>query len=87
MWKIQRTVVGTSSVFRISGRISERELVELRKILSSELEARRTILDLKEVELVDQETVRFLDQCETEGVTIKNCRPYIRVWISRMDHD
>ncbi len=87
MWKIQRTVVGTSSVFRISGRIRERELVELRKILSSELESRRIILDLKEVELVDQETVRFLDQCEADGIVINNCRPYIRVWISRMGHD
>ncbi len=39
--------------------------------------------DLKEVSLVDSNTVRFLGLCELEGVRMVNCAHYIREWISR----
>jgi len=43
----------------------------------------RKILDLSEVTLVDIEMVRFLIQCENEGVELVQCPPYVREWILR----
>jgi len=39
-------------------------------------------LDLDEVSLVDLNVVRFLGTCQTEGVVILHCSPYIRDWIA-----
>jgi hypothetical protein len=38
-------------------------------------------LDLEELDLVDIEGVRFLNACESAGVSILNCSPYIREWM------
>jgi hypothetical protein len=38
-------------------------------------------LDLEELELVDIEGVRFLNTCESAGVPILHCSPYIREWM------
>ena len=38
-------------------------------------------LELEEVDLVDIEGVRFLNACESAGVSILNCSPYIREWM------
>ena len=38
-------------------------------------------LDLEELDLVDIEGVRFLNACESAGVPILNCSPYIREWM------
>lgn len=38
-------------------------------------------LDLQEVDLVDIEAVRFLNACESAGVSILHCSPYIREWM------
>ena len=38
-------------------------------------------LDLEEVDLVDIEGVRFLNACETGGVSILHCPPYIKEWM------
>jgi hypothetical protein len=43
----------------------------------------RLAFDLKEVTLVDSNTVRFLGLCELEGIGLVNCTHYIREWISR----
>jgi hypothetical protein len=40
-------------------------------------------LDLEEVDLVDVEGVRFLNTCETDGIPVLHCSPYIREWMSR----
>ena len=41
------------------------------------------VLQLDEVTLVDVDVVRFLNRCETEGVRLVNCSPYIREWMNR----
>ena len=41
------------------------------------------VLDLEEVNLADVEGVRFLNQCEAEGISVVHCSPYIRLWMSR----
>ena len=40
-------------------------------------------LDLEDVTLVDVEVVRFLGHCQTRGITVVNCSPYIADWIAR----
>ncbi len=40
-------------------------------------------LDLEEVDLVDIEGVRFLNACESAGVSILHCSPYIKEWMLR----
>jgi len=39
------------------------------------------VLDLEELDLVDVEGVRFLNACESAGVSILHCSPYIREWM------
>ena len=39
------------------------------------------VLDLEEVVLVDLEGVRFLNTCESAGVSILHCSAYIRQWM------
>jgi hypothetical protein len=41
----------------------------------------RVALDLEELDLVDIEGVRFLNACESAGVSILRCPPYIREWM------
>jgi hypothetical protein len=41
------------------------------------------VLDLKDVILVDRDTVRFLRARERDGIALRNCPPYIREWIAR----
>lgn len=39
------------------------------------------VLDLEEVDLADVEGVRFLNECEANGVSVVQCSPYIREWM------
>jgi hypothetical protein len=41
------------------------------------------VLDIEEVELVDVESVRFLNACEANGVAVEHCPPYIKAWMFR----
>ena len=73
--------VGGESEMRIclSGQLRSEHLDELR----SEVErgGPRVTLDLEELDLVDIEGVRFLNACESAGVSILQCSPYIREWM------
>ncbi len=40
-------------------------------------------LDLEEVNLVDVDAVRFLNACQTKGISVLRCSPYIREWMFR----
>jgi hypothetical protein len=42
-----------------------------------------TVLDLEELELIDVEAVRFLNTCETNGMLLLHCSPYIRKWMAQ----
>ena len=39
------------------------------------------VLDLEEVNLTDVEGVRFLNACETKGISVVHCSPYIKAWM------
>jgi hypothetical protein len=56
-------------------------VVQLESLITAE--PARIVFDLKEVNLVSREVVKFLGQCENDGITIRNCPAYIREWIAR----
>ena len=38
-------------------------------------------LDLEEVDQVDVDAVRFLNACQSQGIRMLHCSPYIREWM------
>jgi len=82
MLKITRAA-NSEVVFTVSGRLDAENLAELKALFSLEASGRRITLDLKELNRVDQDAVRFLKSCEADNIQLKNCPAYIREWITR----
>ena len=82
MLKITRAANG-EVIFTVSGRMDAENLDELKQLFISESRGRHIALDLKELTLVDQDAVRFLERCEAGNIRLKNCSAYIREWITR----
>jgi anti-anti-sigma regulatory factor len=80
MFKLQRVIESGMVRLIVIGRIDAAQLPDL--ILSEA--ARDVVLDLLELTLVDSEVVRFLVQCETNGLRLVNCPAYIREWMSHV---
>jgi anti-anti-sigma regulatory factor len=70
-------------VIKLSGRMDAENLAELEALMTSEVDGRRIVLDLRDLTLVDQDAVSFLKRCEADNITLKNCPAYIREWITR----
>ena len=81
MLKITRTANG-EVVFRLSGRMGAENVGELERLFSAEAGSRRTVLDLEDLTLVDQDAVSFLRRCEADSLQLRNCPAYIRKWIT-----
>jgi len=81
MLKIQRFARGDSALFVLSGRIETENVTQLELLITAE--PKPIVFDLKEVNLVSREVVKFLAQSEDDGITIQNCPAYIREWIAR----
>jgi anti-anti-sigma regulatory factor len=84
MLKIQRKANG-KVVLTLSGDLEADTLSELSALLAAEPTGRMMVLDLKDLVLVDRDTVRFLRDRERDGIALRNCPPYIREWITRED--
>jgi hypothetical protein len=82
MLKIQRAANG-EVVLTLSGRMDGENVAELKKQFLSESQGRRIVLDLRDLILVNQEAVNYLECCEANGIKFKNCPAYIREWITR----
>ena len=80
---IEKSAQAESVVFILIGRIESLLTTELQKLIDLETESCNVVLDLKEVQLVDQDSVRFLARCEADGIKLENCPAYIREWIAR----
>jgi len=74
-------------VFVMSGRIETEDLEELQRLLDSEQGAKRVVLNLRDIQLVSKEVVRFLARCEQEGLLLEHCPAYIVEWIKRERQD
>ena len=82
MLKIQRKSNGRV-LFTLSGRIEGEDIDELRRLLELEGAGTSIALDLKDVTLVDRDAVKFLTDCEADGIKLEKCPPYVREWIGR----
>jgi hypothetical protein len=80
-FRIEKRNEGDGTVFGVSGRIAAENLEELRTEIAGDKHV--ALIDLEHVTLVDVEGVRFLGACETEGIALVHCSPYIREWIER----
>ena len=77
--KIERISGKRITLIYLSGHLQSEDLDELKSEI--QLGGPRVTLDLEEVDLVDVEGVRFLNACESAGVSILHCSPYIREWM------
>ena len=82
MLRIQRSANG-EVVFTLSGEMDQEPIAELETLINSEMNGARIVLDLKDVTLVNEDAVIFLERCESNGLTLVNCPPYIGEWIKR----
>jgi anti-anti-sigma regulatory factor len=80
-YRIDRSATDASTFFVLSGEMNANQVSELRALVQLEATA-RVVLDLKEVTLVDRDAIAFLVRIEAAGVTLLNCPPYVRTWIS-----
>ena len=81
MLRIERSGNG-QVLFTLSGRI-EGEIQELQKLTASEKSGQQLIFNLRDVTLVNQDTVKFLGECEAHGIKLDNCPLHIRTWIDK----
>jgi hypothetical protein len=82
MLKIQRSSNG-QVVLALSGQIDDQNIAELEIQIRSETKGSSIALDLNDLTLVSRDAISFLERCETDGVTLRNCAGYIREWITR----
>lgn len=82
MLRIERSGNGQAR-FTLSGRIEEEEIRELQRLLALETSAQHVIFNLRDVTLVNQNAVKFLAQCEAEGIKLENCPLHVRKWIDQ----
>jgi hypothetical protein len=71
------------TVFILRGRLEGQAIAELRRLFEVYTDYCAIVLDLKDVRLVDRETMRFLARSEGDGVRLENCPGYIREWMER----
>lgn len=81
MIRIRRSEQSGLVTFALSGRIEEKDVPELEKLLAAEAEDGDLALDLAEIRLVARPAVRFLAACEVRKISLKNVPSYIREWI------
>ena len=81
MLRIDRVTDGRSTVLKLSGRINEEHLAQLHSEIKQSEDLAE--LDLRDVNLVDRSSVRFLIRCESQRIRLVNCPLYIQEWISR----
>ena len=81
MLKIETESDGHTMSLRLSGRIQSADIGNITAQMGDD--SVRILLDLSEVTLVDVEAVRFLSNCEHEGIVLVHCPLYVREWILR----
>src|ERR1700719_1930408 len=57
--------------------------VQNKRKASIRKEYRSIVLDLRDVRLADRDAVKFLRDCEADGMKLENCPAYVREWMDR----
>jgi hypothetical protein len=73
--RIERSVRQGITVFTLSGSMKAEE--------DFDTDYRNIVLDLRDVRLADRDSVRFLRDCEADGMKFENCPAYVREWMDR----
>ena len=68
-------------VFTLSGRMTAEEVAELKALFDADY--RKIVLDLRDVRLADRDAVKFLRDCQADGMKLENCPAYVREWMDR----
>src|SRR4030088_600031 len=79
--RIERSVRQGITVFTLSGHMKAEEVAELKALFDADY--RTVVLDLRDVRLADRDAVKFLRDCEADGMTLENCPAYVREWMER----
>lgn len=79
MLKIERILESGRTRLHLSGELRSSDIKEVRAEIDKI--APRVVLDLAEIGIVDLDGVRWLTACQTAGITLENCAPYIREWM------
>ncbi|MGC2769657.1 MAG: hypothetical protein WB607_29450 [Candidatus Acidiferrum sp.] len=79
--RIERSVQQGIMVFTLSGRMKAEEVAELKALFATDY--RSIVLDLRDVRLADRDAVKFLRDCEADGMKLENCPAYVREWMDR----
>jgi hypothetical protein len=82
MLKVTRSTDSATTTLALSGRIASEHLPDLRRCLEDE-PGYGVVLDLREVNLVDADVVRFLVECEMQGIRLAHCPAYVKEWMVR----
>jgi anti-anti-sigma regulatory factor len=78
--RIDKVPDGAGTTIRLIGRIRAELVEELKTQIAGS--GKPVVLDLDEVSLVDVDAVRFLGECQAEGIGLIHCSPYINDWIA-----
>jgi hypothetical protein len=81
MLRIEKESDGSTTILRLVGRIQSVNIGDIRAQMDDENVP--ILMDLSEVTLVNVEVVRFLSECEDEGIELLHCPLYISEWILR----
>jgi anti-anti-sigma regulatory factor len=65
----------------LSGELRSGNLESLRNEIAKNTP--KVVLDLTEVDVVDVDGVRWLNACQSVGIEIDNCPPYVREWMNQ----
>jgi hypothetical protein len=78
--RIEKSSEANTTTLRLIGRVQAEHV----DALDAEIKNCEppVVLDLGEVGLVDIDVVRFLGACQSKGVNLTGCSPYIRDWIA-----
>jgi anti-anti-sigma regulatory factor len=79
--RIERSVRQGILVFTLSGQMKAEEVAELKELVDADY--RKIVLDLRDVRLADRDAVKFLRDCEADGMKLENCPAYVREWMDR----
>ena len=69
------------TVFTLSGNMKAEEVAELKTLF--DVDYRTIVLNLRDVRLADRDAVKFLRECEADGMKLENCPAYVREWMDR----
>jgi len=57
------------------------EVAELKALF--DVDYRTIVLHSRDVRLADRDAVKFLRDCEADGMKLENCPAYVREWMER----